>query len=156
MEPISRPDHLEEPKLELEIIAWGSPQYEEALLLRDRVLRRPLGMDIINDDLQGEREDLHFTARLEGRVAGVLLLRRSDPHTLQMKQVAVDEAARGRNIGRALVEYAEAAAVSRGCREITLHARQSAVPFYEKLGYSVTGEPFTEIGLPHRHMTKRL
>jgi predicted GNAT family N-acyltransferase len=39
---------------------------------------------------------------------------------------------------------------------MTLHARQTAVAFYERLRYAVDGEPFMEIGLPHRTMTKEL
>ena len=39
---------------------------------------------------------------------------------------------------------------------MTLHAREAAVPFYERLGYLSEGEPFDEVGLPHRAMRKRL
>jgi predicted GNAT family N-acyltransferase len=37
-----------------------------------------------------------------------------------------------------------------------MHARDSAIGFYEKFGYKVTGAPFTEVNLPHRLMEKQL
>jgi hypothetical protein len=30
------------------------------------------------------------------------------------------------------------------------------VGFYERLGYSIYGDPFVEIGIEHRHMQKKL
>ncbi|HRF26714.1 MAG TPA: GNAT family N-acetyltransferase [Ferruginibacter sp.] len=37
-----------------------------------------------------------------------------------------------------------------------MHARDSAVGFYEKLGYKVIGEGFMEVNLPHHLMVKEL
>ena len=39
---------------------FGTPEYVEALALRDEVLRRPLGMSINNDDLSEEWSQLHL------------------------------------------------------------------------------------------------
>ncbi|ANS73315.1 hypothetical protein AWM70_00880 [Paenibacillus yonginensis] len=142
--------------LELEIIPWGSPAYEQALELRDRILRKPLGMSIYKDDLKAEEEDLHILARQDSAPAGVLLLRKVDEDTLQMKQVAVDGSRQGQGIGRQLVAFAERTAILKEVRKIILHARLTAVPFYEKLGYVRYGEPYTEIGLPHWSMQKTL
>jgi predicted GNAT family N-acyltransferase len=54
------------------------------------------------------------------------------------------------------VEASERVAIERGALRMTLHARQTAVPFYERLGYRVVGEPFIEVGIPHRAMEKSL
>ncbi|WP_238996583.1 GNAT family N-acetyltransferase [Paenibacillus pinistramenti] len=151
MNMVTEPENIR-----LEVIAWGSADYEEAVRLRDRVLRQPLGMSIYNDDLQAERQDIHLLARAGGRAAGVLLLRRIGRDTLQMKQVAVDEAMQGRGIGRRLVGFAEQTALKESARKLMLHARMTAVPFYEKLGYVKTGEPYTEVGIPHWTMFKEL
>ena len=37
-----------------------------------------------------------------------------------------------------------------------MHARDTAVPFYEKLGYLCCGEPFEEVGIAHIKMQKQL
>ena len=39
---------------------------------------------------------------------------------------------------------------------IYLHARAHAVDFYLNSNYEVFGEPFEEVGIPHRHMQKFL
>lgn len=140
----------------IRIILTDDTLYRESLELRDRVLRQPLGMSVWDENLEDEKYATHVVALYEGRVVGVLLLKPVDSRTLQMKQVAVDETLRGQNIGRKLVQHAEEAAREQGYRDIMLHARQVAIPFYEKLEYQITGEPFTEIGIPHRIMVKTL
>jgi predicted GNAT family N-acyltransferase len=40
--------------------------------------------------------------------------------------------------------------------EIILHARETARGFYEKLRYEAEGDSFTEVGLPHLFMGKKL
>jgi hypothetical protein len=37
-----------------------------------------------------------------------------------------------------------------------MHARKTALGFYEKLGYSRQGEEFTEVTIPHYIMEKAL
>jgi predicted GNAT family N-acyltransferase len=37
-----------------------------------------------------------------------------------------------------------------------MHARESAVGFYEKLGYQINSDVFNEVNIPHYVMEKRL
>lgn len=37
---------------------------------------------------------------------------------------------------------------------MVLHARDSALDFYLSLGYSIVGDPFEEVGIPHHRMEK--
>lgn len=39
-----------------------------------------------------------------------------------------------------------------GISELVLHSREGVVSFYGKLGFTVVGEPFEEVGIPHRRM----
>ena len=50
----------------------------------------------------------------------------------------------------------EEAARARGHRELMLHAQESAIGFYEKLGYDAVGERFIEADIPHLEMRKAL
>jgi GNAT superfamily N-acetyltransferase len=57
----------------------------------------------------------------------------------ELMALVVDSSARRRGLGRELVEYAEAWAVSRGLAALTVRsnaARELSHPFYEALGYS--------------------
>jgi predicted GNAT family N-acyltransferase len=64
--------------------------------------------------------------------------------------------ARRQGWGRALVACLVEEARGMGAREARLHAQAWAVPFYERLGFRVEGEPFEEAGIPHRRMRRRL
>ena len=74
---------------------------------------------------------------------------------VKMRQVAVDFDRQHHGLGTRLVHYAESVARKRGLREMRLHARHTAVAFYERLGYQAHGEPFVEITVPHLAMKKR-
>lgn len=137
-------------------IDWNSDQYRACLALRDEVLRQPLGLSIWDDPWQEEGNDIHICATWGEDIIGVLLLRPLDQQMIQMKQVAVSEAVRGKHVGKKLVELAEQIAIAKGYRTIILHARENAIPFYTKLNYSSTGEPFTEVGIKHSKMIKHI
>jgi len=52
--------------------------------------------------------------------------------------------------------YPEDIARRNGCSKFELHARDTAVRFYEKMNYTTVGEKFTEVGIPHYKMEKKL
>lgn len=139
-----------------QIVAFGSPEQAATVELRREVLRRPLGLDFTQAQLAAEREDTHL-AVFDGQAAvACLVLTPREPVTLQMRQVAVRADQQGRGLGRRLVEASERWAREHGFGRMVLHARQTAVPFYLALGYSTEGEPFEEVGIPHRAMFKDL
>ncbi|MBQ8796281.1 MAG: GNAT family N-acetyltransferase [Clostridia bacterium] len=64
----------------------------------------------------------------------------TDVKTLYIDDICVDENSRGRGVGRALYDYAEAFASSEKCYNITLNVwngNDSAIKFYESLGLGV-------------------
>jgi predicted N-acetyltransferase YhbS len=145
--------------LEFAQIDAGSSRYRELVDLRRRILRTPLGLDFAPEQLAKEQADTHIAAYLDGRLIGCVILtgvEGSDGSVVQLRQMAVDPGHQGRGIGAEIVAFAEKLAAERGYREIILHARQSATPFYERSGYVATGEVFIEVTIPHRIMVKRL
>jgi predicted GNAT family N-acyltransferase len=73
-----------------------------------------------------------------------------------MRQVAVDFEYQNLGVGKKMVQFAEAFALQKGFESMVLHARETAVPFYLSAGYTILGEPFTEVGIPHKKMIKTL
>ncbi len=138
------------------IITTAHPLYQQVIDLRQRVLRLPLGLDIHNDDLEAEQEQIIFIAEENDVVKGCVLLQQYDAETFKLRQMAVDTAEQGKGIGADLVSVADIYAVNMGKSKIILHARDIAIPFYEKLGYEVTGDVFHEVGIPHHKMVKLL
>ncbi|MCB2376376.1 GNAT family N-acetyltransferase [Hymenobacter sp. BT635] len=128
--------------------------------LRYRVLRQPWdqpqGSERADDDEAPTTIHALYTAA-DGRVAGVARLHPSGPRQAQVRYMAVDDAYQGQGIGRQLLDYLEAAARRQGLTECVLHARQSAVPFYERQGYHIVAPSHTLFGsIPHFLMRKDL
>ncbi|TVQ08845.1 MAG: GNAT family N-acetyltransferase [Balneolaceae bacterium] len=67
-------------------------------------------------------------------------------------RVAVMRNWRGRGVGKALILFLMQVARENGAPAVELDAQVYAIPFYEKLGYRVTGEEFMDAGIPHRKM----
>lgn len=75
----------------------------------------------------------------------------------QIRFMAVAPEAAGQGLGQQVVAYLEAQARAAGLIEIVLHSRQTAVGFYQKLGYAVVEPSHTLFGvLPHFLMRKLL
>ncbi|MHB8636136.1 MAG: GNAT family N-acetyltransferase [Fimbriimonadaceae bacterium] len=135
--------------------AYASAEYAAALELRLEVLRRPLGLTFEPGDLEGEGADIHLGAFDEDTLVATLTLSPC-ADGVKMRQVAVAPERQGEGIGRQLVTFSESHAPTRGYTRIVLHARESSVAFYEKLGYCAVGETFEEVTVPHRAMEKWL
>jgi len=97
---------------------------------------------------------VHFLALLDGTPVGTARI--DIEKSGKVGRLAVRADWRGRGIGRALMERCHEIALQHGLAEVWCHAQVTAVPFYTRLGYRVTGEPFEEAGIEHRLMTMTL
>ena len=137
-------------------IEFQSNVYGQAIALRHAVLRQPLGLAYSERQLAAEHDQLHFgMLRGDDLLACVSVILRS-PTAAKIRQMAVDAAFQGRGVGSDLLCRVELELKMKGVQSIQLHARKVAVGFYERLGYVVTGEPFTEVTLPHIKMSKTI
>jgi ribosomal protein S18 acetylase RimI-like enzyme len=142
--------------VQLRLIDPLHPRYAEEMELRYRVLREPLGHPRTAVAFPFESESLHVVALASGVLVGCVLFHPESAEKGRLFQMAVSPSLQSRGIGRQLVARLEHEVRSRGFREVTLHARQTAVSFYERLGYGCFDAPFVEVGIPHRHMRKSL
>ncbi|MFK8055592.1 MAG: GNAT family N-acetyltransferase [Saprospiraceae bacterium] len=132
---------------------FGTPDYLHGLALRDLVLRKPLGRSINNDPLETEYDQVHIGLHDEELgIIGTCTLKKHTDNSLQMRQVAVHPDYSGRGFGAQLVAYCERYAIAQAAPKLFCHAREVARPFYEKCGWVIEGEVFTEVGIPHYHM----
>ncbi len=140
--------------IQIRIIDYYSDDYRKELLLRDDVLRKPLGMSLYNDNLERDKEDIHIGAFVGEDLVGTLILTKLNDTDLKMRQVAVAVKMQSQKVGTQIVQYAESYAKSKGYENMVLNARKTAVSFYEKQGYSIISEEFLEINIPHYKMKK--
>lgn len=138
-------------------ITWGDQLYHSAVALRSAVLRHPLGMEFTQSELDLESDQHHFVAiDQQNQVLGCVSILPLQPDIAKIRQMAVAENSRGQGIGRALIAEVESWLTANQFRQIRLHARQTAIGFYERLGYTASGPVFIEVRIPHRSMEKTL
>lgn len=97
---------------------------------------------------------LHALALVGGRPVGTGRIDLEDHG--KVGRVAVLSEYRGQGIGTRLMAALVQVAKLHRLSSIWFHAQESAIPFYEKLGYSLVGESFLEAGILHRTMRRTL
>lgn len=140
----------------LHIIRSQHPDYLKVLALRQTVLRAPLGLNLYDEDLSREIDEHIFIYKENDAIQGCLLLAPVAVQKGKLRQMAVAADQQGKGIGAALIQFAEEFARSKQYKTFELHARISALAFYETLGYEAVGAQFTEVGIPHVKMIKQL
>ncbi len=146
--------------LTFKTVQHGSADYMDTLVLRDEILRKPLGLVFSPEQLGEEAGDIHLACYHQGTLTACLVLTPEDDtegkRTIRMRQVAVIQDQQKGGVGTALVHYAEELSQSLGYELLTAHAREVVLPFYEKLGYRIVGKRFVEVTIPHRKVEKEL
>lgn len=137
-------------------ISTQDPEYDQEKELRNRVLRMPLALLLSENDLRDEETQIHCVAlNSEGHVVGCALVAFYGT-IAKIRQIAIEASYRNRGIGTDLMKCAENAVRARNVYRVSLHARVSACGFFERLGYTVASEVFTEVTIPHITMEKEV
>ncbi len=135
---------------------FGSEAYGEMLALRKRILRDPLGLQWTEEEESWEPRERHFGGRVGNEMIACVVIRPQGDGAVKLRQMAVEPDLQGTGIGRELLEGVEKILVSHELDRIELNARDTAVGFYEKLGFRKEGEEFVEVTIPHWRMVKSL
>ena len=142
--------------IEFAEIKVGLELYESELVLRDAMLRRPLGMTLSAEDIAGDSKGWHFGALIEHKVVACVILFPESGGIAKLRQMAVAARLHRQGIGARLLTFAENEARARGIRKIELNARLIARAFYESAGYTAEGEIFEAVTIPHICMSKSI
>ncbi|MBB6461054.1 GNAT family N-acetyltransferase [Flammeovirga kamogawensis] len=138
-------------------VTFNSPEHKLAVNLRSDVLRKPLGLEFSEEELSEEFDSYHLVAMNDAdEVVACLVLKPISPQEIKMRQVAVRDDQRGKGLGSLMVQFSEIFAFDNGFESMTLHAREVAEKFYNKLDYEKVGDLFEEVGIPHYKFKKKL
>ncbi|MBM3618756.1 MAG: GNAT family N-acetyltransferase [Alphaproteobacteria bacterium] len=141
--------------MEYREVPYGSEDYRKMAHLRNIVLRRPMGRVQLPSELAKDVNFRHVAAFDGGQVRATAMLD-IQGDSVRIRQVSVHPDERGKGIGAGIMAFAEEVAKAAGVNLSSLHARETALAFYERIGYVAEGDYFEESGLPHIRMTKRL
>ena len=122
--------------------------------LRTEVFVREQGIDadIEADALDATARHAVLYNRLGMPVATGRLLAPA-PGVGRIGRMAVDRSIRASGAGRVLLNALLEAARQRGDRQVNLHAQQSAQGFYQRMGFTIAGQPYEEAGIAHLPMS---
>lgn len=140
----------------LKQIDHGTGEYKKMIALRQQILRQPLGLSFSFEELEKEKDDLLIAAFDDDDMLGCCLLSKINNDTLRLRQMAVQNNLQGKGIGASIMSFVENLARDKGYKYLMMHARNTAIGFYEKFGYKARGNEFIEVGVPHHVMEKIL
>ncbi|MFY0673345.1 MAG: GNAT family N-acetyltransferase [Bacteroidia bacterium] len=137
-------------------VKHNSSEYWHIVELRDKVLRKPLGLEFAKDELMAENEQFHFGLYKNKVLVGCLVLVKCSSFELKMRQVAIDPSFQSQGVGTLMINESEAWALHNGYSRMVLNARETALAFYKKKSYQIIGNSFLEVGIPHFKLFKNL
>ncbi len=136
-------------------IEYNTSEWVQAVRLRERILRGPLGSEFTKQELNDERNHIQIAGFLNDELVATAVLVVEEKH-IKMQRVAVTERLQSTGIGSQLLGFCEQVALAHKAEWMYCHARDSAVNFYNKNGYVSEGDYFNEDGIPHLKMKKAL
>ncbi len=142
--------------MEIYVIDYESGDYNKVLNLRNEVLRKPLGLNLFEEDLSDEKNQHIIIAKKQEKLLACVLIKALERHCVKIRQMAVNEIMQKKGVGSLLMKFVENFCLLNKYYNLELNARKTAIPFYEKLGYEIEGEEFLEIGIVHFKMIKKL
>ena len=119
----------------LKQIDYNSEQYWSMVQLRYDMLRKPLGLQFSEEELKKESGDIFIACLDDDDVLGCCILTPLSHDTLRLRQMAVQIKSQGKGIGETIIQFAENLSCDKGFQKITMHARNTAIGFYEKMRY---------------------
>ena len=136
------------------IINHGTPEYLEAVRLREEILRKPFGLTFLPIELEKEKEHIQIIGLNEDEVVATAVLV-PEGSECKMQRVVVKSELQDSGVGSHMMQFCEDQAMLRGFTSIYCHARDAAVSFYLKNGYEAQGDYFEEDTIQHLTMRKR-
>ncbi len=129
--------------------------YNDALSVRRDVFinEQEISPELEIDEL--ENESIHLVAYDDDVPVGAGRVRIVQ-HKGKAERICVLSSYRGKKIGQAIMLAAEEFVRLEGLDKMALNAQKHAVPFYEKLDYTITSDEFMDAGIPHFEMEKTL
>ena len=112
------------------------------------------GQDVpIEADLDGkDPESSHYLLFINNEPAGVARVRSIDPY-FKVERVGILAEHQGKGLGKHLIQFIfEDLKSQTSFKQVKLSSQTHAIPFYEKLGFTVCSEEYMDAGIPHKDM----
>ena len=137
------------------VIAYDFNNFARCIMIRTQVFVIEQGISAEIETDEWENDSTHYLLTEDNKALATARSRLIDENTIKIERVAVLKEARVRGVGTELMRYLLQDIHSQPNLEtIKLGSQNSAIPFYEKLGFQVIGEEYLDAGIPHHFMVK--
>ncbi|SHG49646.1 GNAT family N-acetyltransferase [Cognatishimia maritima] len=126
---------------------------QETLPLRQKALWP--GHLIEQSMVDGDETALHFGGYLDRKLVCVASLFH-EPPGIRLRKFATDPAFQGQGFGSQMLRQLLHEAQATGAKTFWFDARESALPFYQRNGYTPDGERFFKADIPYRRIVRAL
>ncbi|HEY4651613.1 MAG TPA: GNAT family N-acetyltransferase [Pontibacter sp.] len=143
----------------MHLIEPATPQeFEKYYHLRYLTLRQPWGQPEGSECAEDDATAIHAMLVTDaGEAVGVCRLHLQTPHEAQLRFMGIHESYQGKGLGKLLLDCLEDKARTMGAQTIVLQAREKAVSFYERNGYTIVAKTHLLFGsIQHYKMEKQL
>ncbi|MFB9842534.1 GNAT family N-acetyltransferase [Mucilaginibacter ginsenosidivorans] len=106
-------------------------------------------------EMDEDMDGIHFGAFTDNKLVGIVSLFQKDDD-YQFRKFAVDPDYQGKGTGNKLLAYITDFAATEGGKRLWCNARLSATGFYDKNGFSHTGQFFSKNGFDYEILEKPL
>ena len=125
----------------------------DTLPLRHKILWP--GYPVEHSMLDGDETAMHFGGFLEEKLICVASLFR-DGQTVRLRKFATDANFQGLGFGSLMLQHLLKVAHDLDAEVFWFDARETAVPFYKRLGFSINGNRFFKGDIPYFRMSQSL
>lgn len=115
--------------------------YQDSLILRNELLRVPIGKSLFDEDLTIEKDNDFYGVFKDNTLIGTLSFFEAAPKIAQLTAFAVDANFQRKGLGQGLVAFLASDLKRRGYQKLIVDARATAKDFYQKCGFIVVEGP---------------
>lgn len=133
----------------------GTALYQESLVLRNRMLRLPIGKDIFTEDLQIETNNDFYGILVEKKLIATFSIYNEAPFIAHLTAFAVDAPYQKMSYGSQLLAFLINDLEESYYKRINVDARVSAIEFYQKCRFGLVKGPIyhTHLGIDEYKMS---
>jgi predicted GNAT family N-acyltransferase len=134
----------------------GNEDLSECFKLRTEVF---IGEQGVSEEEEFDGKDpfaLHALVYVDGQPAATARMLFQSEEALRIGRICVTGEMRNKGLGDLVVRMMLARAMETDCAQVEISAQTHAIPFYQKLGFSVASEEYEEAGIPHVKMCQAI
>ncbi|GAC1311223.1 MAG: GNAT family N-acetyltransferase [Mucilaginibacter sp.] len=113
------------------------------------------GQKLFEMEMDEDRNGIHFGAFKDNKLVAVVSLFQNG-EDFQFRKLAVDPQVQKMGVGAGLLNYINDYAMVNGGKRMWCNARDTAIGFYLKAGYKLTGQQFSKNGFDYEIMEKAI